>query len=125
MPNTNNIGAFISVETFIDDSNEPLESSVDIGVENIFKEHLRECKSNVRGLENLDLFKVKVGDKLYIHRSEGSINFIKKYLSKEDIDNYTDKQYLVENIQIDFYSVNPHKDTNLPLIKIAVFLKNI
>lgn len=123
MPNTNNIGDFISVETFIDDSNEPLENSVDIGVENIFKEHLKECKSTVRGLENLDLFKIRTGDKLLLHRSVDSINFREKYQLEEDGDIY-DKQYLVENIQIEFYSINPYKGTNLPLIKIVIFLKN-
>jgi|SRR5690606_3130412 hypothetical protein len=125
MFDTDNINDFVDVETFIDISNEPLESSVLIGVENIFKEHLKECKSDIHGLGNINLFKIKSGDKLIIYRSESTIKFIKKHHLEKETDNYIEKQYIVENIQIEFYSVNPHKETLLPMIKIAIFLKNI
>lgn len=38
MPDTDNINDFVDIETFIDNSNEPLERSNDIGIKNIFKE---------------------------------------------------------------------------------------
>lgn len=114
------VNDFIEIETFV--NNETFETSIYTGLEEFFSEHL--IQSNIdqkMKLEGINVFKIQVGDKIIVSPSQWAIRFREKHDLSDDNSNY-EIEYTVEDIKMEFFTINPNSDSDKPVLRIKIYL---
>ena len=114
---------FIEIETKINGGKHSFETSYYTGVESFFYEHLRNSIDESNKLDDVDIYNIQIGDKIYISQTEWSIRFREKHGLDDDKKDY-EIEYEISNIKIQFLSKSLNPDTNLPMMKIVVYLQS-
>ncbi len=118
------IDDFITIETkFKSNSNNSFETSEYTGVQDFFETHFSESYSTDEGLKlyKIDVYKIKIGDIIKLHPSKWAIESSEKH-NLQQTDTY-DFNYEVIDMEISLYSRNPKSDSEIPKLKIDIYLK--
>jgi len=116
------IGDFIEIETYI--KKETFETSAYTGLESFFSEHLKNTNANEKLKLEGDWFQIKTGDKIILNQSAWSIDFRIQHDLTENKSSY-EKEYRVDDIKIEFFTIDPRSDSGLPKIDIKLYLIEI
>jgi hypothetical protein len=117
------IDDFVEINIFITNSRDSIETSAYAEINDLFASHLKESFNDPEELKKygIDVYKIKIGDKLRIYPSKWTLWFCKdKNIPLGD--NY-DFDYEVANIEMQYFSRNPAHELEFPKLKIKVELK--
>jgi hypothetical protein len=113
---------FVEVNISLTKPIELIETSAYDGINDLFESHLKESFNDPEQLKNygIDVYKIKIGDKLKIYPSKWTLWFCKdKGLS---IGDYYELEYEVVDIEIKYYSKNPAHEMEFPQIQIKIVM---
>lgn len=119
------IEQFVVIKTKIKGSQDPIETTEYTSVDDLFKSHLHETFNDPAKLRQygIDVYRIRIGDKIKIFPSKWSIQFCKeKSITLSEDYNFS---YEVINISIEYYSSNPSNDSGFPLIEMTIELRKI
>ncbi|CAA0235164.1 hypothetical protein [Tenacibaculum maritimum] len=114
---------FIEIETKIEGQKHSFETSHYTGVEAFFYEHLKNSINTTYDFDDVNIYNIEIGDKLYISQTNWSIEFRKKHGLDDDLPDY-EIEYEIINVKIEFLSKSINTETNLPRMKIIIILKS-
>jgi hypothetical protein len=114
---------FIEIVTKIEGQKHAFETSVYTGVEAFFYEHLKNSINTNYDFDDVNIYNIEVGDKIYISQTNWSIEYRKKHELEDDPSHY-EIEYEIINVKIEFLSKSINPETNLPRMKIIIILKS-
>ncbi len=117
----NDIDDFVTVVSYIDGEKE--EYSGYATVMGFFTQHFKNAAlGGNKGVGDYDA-EVRIGSKIKIHPSDWTIDFGERKNIPIDSTKY-EKEYTIENIEVDFFDHNPRSDSKLPHIVVKIYLKS-
>jgi hypothetical protein len=115
-----NINNFIEFSTRIYSRKEVLETSSYTTVQDFFETHLSDILKGKQKELVLNTYKLKIGDRIKIHPSLWTINFCTEKSQK--LGTEYEFIYIVSDIEIEYFDVNPNSESESPLLKITIIL---
>ncbi|WMI65385.1 hypothetical protein RBH94_15135 [Aestuariibaculum sp. YM273] len=117
------VNDFIEIDTKIEGQKDAFETSHYTGVEAFFNEHLKNTLNTKYHFDDVDIYSLEIGDKIYLSQSTWAIEIRKKHKLEDDLSEYK-IEYEIINIKLEYQSKSINPDTNLPRLKIVIILRS-